>query len=193
MEVTEKNNPFDKDLKTSRLLLRRVRESDSKDMFEYTSNNDITKYLSWYPHSEIAQTEKYIAHLISEYVMKDRFAWAIEFSELNKFIGIVRIFDVSLVNKRGELSYILNPAFQGRGIALEAIKTVIDFCFGEVGLNRIQAKCTPDNLPSERVIQKLGMSYEGTLKEFWLNKGNYTDAKLYALLADNNVTPASEN
>jgi ribosomal-protein-alanine N-acetyltransferase len=193
MEVIENKNPFNKNLKTPRLLLRRVRESDEKDMFEYTSNCDITKFLSWYPHSEITQTKKYIAHLISEYDMKDRFAWAIEISEFNKFIGIVRIFDVSFANKRGELSYILNPAFQGKGIALEAIKVVIEFCFAKVGLNRIQAKCTPDNLPSEKVIQRLGMSYEGTLKEFWINKGNFADARLYALLAANYLKLTSEN
>lgn len=193
MEVFKSENPFDKNLKTARLLLRRIRESDDNDMFEYTSNYEITRFLSWNPHSEITQTKKYIALLISEYDAKDCYSWAIEISELKKFIGIVRIFDISYANKRGELSYILNPAFQGKGMALEAIKAVIEFCFIEVGLNRIQAKCTPDNSPSERVIQRLGMNYEGTLKEFWINKGKAADAKLYSILATGYLLNISEN
>lgn len=182
-EIMLIKNPFDKDLQTMRLIMRQVRESDDNDMFEYTCNPDITRYLSWEPHHEIAQARLYISQLIENYKLTDCYAWAIELKEFNKFIGIVRIFNVSFANKRGEISYILNPAFQGKGLAVEAIKAVIEFCIGHVGLNRIQARCTPDNYPSERVIQKLGMQYEGTLKEYWVNKGIFTDAKLYALTA----------
>ena len=182
-EVILNQNPFARNLTTMRLSLRRVKDTDDKDMFEYTSNPEVARFLSWEPHSVISETQQYIARLIENYNQNNCYAWAIEISELEKFIGIVRIFDVSFANRRGELSYILNPAFQGKGLAAEAIKAVIDFCLIELRLNRIQAKCTPDNYPSERVIQKLGMRYEGTLKEFWINKGILTDAKIYALTA----------
>ena len=193
MELVRNSNPFDVHLRTTRLLLRRVKESDDKDMFEYTSNHEVTRFLSWNPHADIAQAKEYIAHLILEYDMSDRYAWAIEKCDSRKFIGIVRIFDVSYANKRGELSYILNPDFQGKGLAIEAIKAVIEFCFTKIGLNRIQAKCTSDNVQSERVIQRLGMIYEGMLKEFWINKGSPSDAKLFALLAANYANMISEN
>jgi ribosomal-protein-alanine N-acetyltransferase len=178
-------NPFDKVLETPRLLLRRLKESDDQPMFEYTSNPYVTKYLSWYAHTEIIQSQRYIESVIAEYDSPYSYTWAIEIKEFQKFIGIVRIFDVSYGNKRGEISYILNPVFQGKGLIVEAIAAVIDFCFTKIELNRIQAKCTPDNYSSERVMQKLGMKYEGTLKEFWINKGILTDAKIYALTAHN--------
>lgn len=182
-EIVLNKSPFNKDLQTIRLILRQVRESDDKDMFEYTSSPEITKFLSWEPHNDITQARFYISQLIENYKLADCYAWAIEVKDLNKFIGIVRIFDVSFANKRGELSYILNPAFQGKGLAVEAIKAVLEFCIEQVGLNRIQARCTPDNYPSERVMQKLGMRYEGTLRDYWINKGIFTDAKLFALTA----------
>lgn len=182
-ELVLNKNPFSKDLQTSRLMMRQVRESDDKDMFEYTSNPEITRFLSWEPHTEITQARLYISHLIENYQLSTCYAWAIELRDIKKLIGIVRIFDVSFTNKRGELSYILNPAFQGKGFAVEAIRAVIEFCIGQVGLNRIQARCTPANFPSERVIQKLGMRYEGTLRDYWINKGIFTDAKLFALIA----------
>jgi [ribosomal protein S5]-alanine N-acetyltransferase len=183
VEAVINQNRFDKVLITNRLSLRRIKESDAGDMFEYTSNPEVSRFLSWEPHSEIAQTRSYIAKLIEDYSLNNCYAWAIELTEINKFIGIVRIFDVSFANKRGELSYILNPFFQGKGLVVEAIKAVIEFCFTKVELNRIQARCTPDNYSSERVTQKIGMRYEGTLKEFWVNKGVFADAKIFALTA----------
>lgn len=184
IEFATHQNPFDKILKTPRLSLRRVKESDYEDMFAYTSNPDVTRFLSWNPHKEIIQTQHYIQTLITEYNLSTSYAWGIEILEVQKFIGIVRIFDVSYGNKRGELSFILNPNFHRKGLMVEAIMAVIGFCFTEVGLNRIQAKCTPDNFSSEKVLQKLRMSYEGTLREFWINKGVSEDAKIYALTAN---------
>jgi [ribosomal protein S5]-alanine N-acetyltransferase len=183
VKTVNSQNPFNINLRTKRLNLRRVKESDDRDMFEYTSNPDVSRFLSWDPHIQITQTQEYIARLIEDYNLNNCYAWAIELSEIGKFIGIVRIFDVSFANKRGELSYILNPVFQGKGLIVEAIKVVIEFCFIEVDLNRIQARCTPDNYSSERVIQKVGMAYEGTLREFWVNKGVFADAKIFALTA----------
>lgn len=192
VELPNIQNPFDKKLNTTRLELRRIRESDDRDMFEYTSNPSISKFLSWSPHTEIAQTQRYISSLLEEYSSIHSYAWALELKELNKFIGIVRIFDISFGNKRGELSYILNPSFQGKGLITEAIKSVLKFCFKEIGLNRIQAKCTSDNYASEKVIRNVGMSFEGTLKEFWINKGIRTDAKSYALTYSDYISSAEK-
>lgn len=178
-------NILDVKLETKRLIMRKLCKDDVEDMFEYTSNQDVTKYLSWEAHTEISQARHYIESVISEYDSLYSYTWAIELKEIKKFIGIVRIFDVSYSNKRGELSYILNPNFQGKGFIMEAITSVIDLCFNKVELNRIQARCTTDNFSSERVMQKLGMKYEGTLKEYWINKGVPTDAKIYALSEKN--------
>lgn len=184
MELIRNINPFDVELSTARLLLRRVKESDDNDMFEYTSDHGITKFLSWNPHTDITQTKRYIDKVIAQYDQTDCYAWAIELQERRKLIGIVRIFDVSTYNKRGELSFIVNPSFQGQGLALEAISAIFGFCFNKAGLNRIQAKCAPENYSSAKLMQNLGMKYEGTLKQFWIKKETFTDAKIYSIVAE---------
>ena len=93
------------------------------------------------------------------------------------------LFDISEANKRAELSYILNPAFQGMGYMAEAIYAVMDYCFNTAGINRLQARCTPDNAGSESIMKRMGMSYEGKLKQYWLIKGAYADAVIYAITA----------
>ena len=174
-------HPFDKVIITERLIMRRLKETDDGDMFEYTSIAEVSKYLSWEPHTDISQATKYIKSIIDQYSVLNSYTWAIELKEIHKFIGIVRAFDISNNNKRLELSYILNPSYQGKGLAMEAIRAVIDFCFKELGLNRIQARCTPDNDASRKLIQRLGMIYEGTLRGFWVNKGIVTDAAIFGI------------
>lgn len=174
-------NPFDVKLETNRVILRKLSVSDAKDMFEYTSNKACSEHLSWKPHVKIDQTENYIKGVIKGYNNSNEFSWAIEEKVQHKFIGVVRIFDVSFYNKRGELSYILNPAFQGKGLMLESIRCVLDYCFKDVGLNRIQARCTPENTASEKIMKSLGMIFEGRLRDYWINKGVFKDALLYAI------------
>ena len=176
---------FDLRIETERLILRKLRRSDAEDMYEYTSDPEVTKYLSWETHADIQQTEKYIESVIAQYKNDHSYSWAIELKESKKFIGIVRIFDVSMSNKRGELSYIMNPGFQGRGLMSEAIQAIVELCFKELGLNRLQARCTEENISSEKVMQKIGMSYEGILYEYWINKGVPANAMLYAMIRKN--------
>ncbi len=176
---------FDVIIETERLILRRIRRADAEDMYEYTSDPEVSKHLSWDSHTDIQQTIGYIESLLAQYDTEHSYNWAIEIKEYKKFIGIVRLFDISMPNKRGELSYIMNPAFQGRGLITEAIQAIVDLCFHRLGLNRLQARCTQENVASEKVMKKLGMTYEGTLYEYWINKGVPENAKLYAIINKN--------
>jgi len=65
--------------------------------------------------------------------------------------------------EEGEIWYLVDPEFWGRGIATEAVKQLLDFGFGELALHRIWASCLPENPASERVLQKVGMGREGFL------------------------------
>lgn len=175
-------NILDKEIISPRLILTKLTEDDAKDMFEYTSNSEVTEHLSWYTHTEINQALKYIRTIIFEYDNSvNSFTWGVKLKSNKKLIGSIRVFDASFHNKRIELSYILNPVFQGQGYITEALLSVIDMC-KESGFNRIQAKCTVNNIASEKVMQKLGMEYEGILKGFWINKGIIRDAKSYAVV-----------
>ena len=71
-------------------------------------------------------------------------------------------FDYS--NNSAEIGYVINPEFRGRGIAGEAARRVIRFGFDELGLNRIEAKYMDGNVASRKVMEKIGMKYEGTMR-----------------------------
>jgi [ribosomal protein S5]-alanine N-acetyltransferase len=66
---------------------------------------------------------------------------------------------------RAELGYVLSREHWGKGLMPEAVRAVIRFGFGRMELNRIQARCVAENTASARVMEKAGMTYEGTLRE----------------------------
>ncbi|MBN1414284.1 MAG: GNAT family N-acetyltransferase [Bacteroidales bacterium] len=178
-------NIFSTDMESDRLHLRNLSQADVKDMFEYSSNPEVTKYLEWDAHKDIKQTKHFIERSISENKNSDNsFVWGIELKEHAKLIGVLRIYDYSPKNRRAEISYILNPAYSGKGYMSEAILLLFEFCFTKCNLNRIQAKCSVFNTGSEKVMQRTGMLYEGLMKEYTCIHEKFHNELLYAITSD---------
>jgi RimJ/RimL family protein N-acetyltransferase len=89
---------------------------------------------------------------------------------------------VELKHLRGEIGYWLGIPFWGQGYATEAAARVVRYGFDDLGLNRIMAYCFSRNLASARVMQKIGMKYEGTFKKDTFKWGEFLDVDFYALL-----------
>jgi RimJ/RimL family protein N-acetyltransferase len=86
---------------------------------------------------------------------------------------------------QGELGWTLDPAFGGKGYATEAVRALIDLCFGPLGLRRLHADCFFDNEPSWRLMERLGMRRElHSVKESLHWTRGWLDGLSYALLAE---------
>jgi ribosomal-protein-alanine N-acetyltransferase len=83
---------------------------------------------------------------------------------------------------RAELGYAIGRAWWGQGLMTEAVVEAIRYGFEELGLNRIEARCLTYNIGSARVMEKAGMTYEGTIREQVFYKGSFDDLKLYSIL-----------
>ena len=81
-----------------------------------------------------------------------------------------------------ELGWVLGRAWWGRGIMPEAARRVLDLLFDEAGFERVTAKHDTENPKSGRVMQKIGMTYEGTLRRSHLNNRGIVDVAVYSLL-----------
>ncbi len=87
--------------------------------------------------------------------------------------------------QQAEIGWALDPAYQGRGLALEAVTALVGLCFGELGLRRVFATCFADNTGSWRLMEKLGMRREAhTVKDALHRDRGWVDGFTYALLAD---------
>lgn len=160
-------------LHTERLSLRALHPIDAEDMFDYASREDVTRYLLWSAHKSEAHTRDYIRYIQSRYQLGDFYDWAIIDHESRRMIGTCGFARIDTENDSAEIGYVLNPDFQGRGYATEASARVIEFGFSTLGLNRIAARFMQGNNASLRVMEKLGMTFEGYHRDAIYAKGEY--------------------
>ena len=86
---------------------------------------------------------------------------------------------------QAELGWALDPAYSGQGYASEAVRGVIDTCFGTMGLRRVHAGCFTANEPSWRLMERLGMRREeASIRTALHRSGEWMDGLNYGLLAE---------
>jgi ribosomal-protein-alanine N-acetyltransferase len=86
--------------------------------------------------------------------------------------------------RSGYLGYWIDRSVAGKGMASLAVALVCDHAFGQVGLHRLQADIRPENLPSQKLVERLGFRQEGLLRRYLDIDGDWRDHLSYALLAE---------
>lgn len=171
------------ELATERLLLRRMRVTDDEDMYRYASRGDVTKYLLWSPHPDRAYTREYLEYLNTRYAAGAFYDWAITLRESGRMIGTCGFASIDAPNDCAEIGYVLNPDYRGQGIAAEAVRAVLAFGFECLLLHRVEARFIEGNDASLRVMQKVGMTFEGYRRESMMIKGSYRNIGYCSILS----------
>lgn len=171
-----------KPIETERLLLRRFKESDSRDIFNnWASDPEVTKHLSWKTHKNIRVTKKVLNNWLTLYKNPDFYHWAITLKGTDSPIGNINIHAAHNI-RCGEIGYCLSRKYWNKGIMTEALKAVIDFGFNKIGFERIQAYYKIENEASGRVMEKAGMVREGILRKYGEgNDGSLYDCVMYSI------------
>ena len=173
-------------LLTERLILRRIQKSDESDMYEYASQREVVKYLTWEAHSSPRET-KYRLNLMDREYKKGRFYdWAVVLRDgggEGKMIGTCGFTSFDFRNRSCEVGYVINPAFSGHGYAPEALCRVLRFAFCELEMHRAEARYVIDNVRSRRVMEKCGMRFEGVRRDGAIIHGRYADVGVCSILA----------
>ena len=171
-------------LTTMRLTLRRMKPSDYRDMFDYARREAVTKYLLWEPHTDPQRTYDYLAYLQTLYRKGEFYDWAVVTNDEKKMIGTCGFTSLDFNHNAAEIGYVLNPDYWGNGIATEAVRRVLDFAFRELNVRRVEAKYIIGNDASRRVMEKCGMTYEGTRRASMFIKGSYRDIGYCSILSE---------
>jgi RimJ/RimL family protein N-acetyltransferase len=170
-------------IETDRLLLRDFVEEDWRAVHEYGSDPEVVRYLPWGPNTE-EDSRDFIGRAIAiqNEDPRRRFEIGIVLKEEGRLIGGCGIRENNATLREGNIGYVLNRIYWGRGIATEAARAIVRFGFETLNLHRIFATCFPENKASERVLQKCGMSLEGRLRENLMMRGEWRDSLLYAII-----------
>ncbi len=181
-------------IETHRLLLRPFEIEDAEDAYSnWTSDPEVTRFLTWPTHPSLDVTRHVISGWVSRYDQGDYFNWAIEWRETGHVIGSIAVVQLTEATEAADIGYCLSRSFWGCGIMPEALRAVMDYLFDTVGLNRITAYHDVNNPKSGRVMEKAGMQREGVMRGQGKNNRGIHDTVHYALLkGDRTPPPARE-
>ena len=172
-------------IETARLVIRRVYSTDIT-LFGATSDPEVVKYEPWGPHTDVTQFMEYINQVFDKYENGDITEWTIELEETGDPIGMINVHNISPTHKHGELGFWIAKDYWGNGYATEACKAIIYHTFAELGFQRIHSITASENLACKRVLEKIGMKFEGTLRQYmYLNctkRKELSDVNIYSVL-----------
>ena len=171
-------------LDTERLVLRPFTNDDVESSYRnWTSDEKVVKYLRWQVHESIDVTEKVLDCWISDYAYPNKYQWAIVLKDTNEVIGTISTVGMNENIDMVHIGYCIGSRWWNCGYVSEALNEIIRYFFEEVGVKRIEAYHDPFNGASGSVMQKCGMTYEGTLRQADWNSMGIIDACVYSVLA----------
>ena len=173
-----------KTIETERLILRRFEYSDIDSMLRNWIADEQTQWdygEPFYPSAADVRNLFDTKYIVS-YSREDYYRWAVIEKASDECIGQIAYFKVDSDNRQSEIEYVIGPAFQGKGYATEMTKAVIRFGFEEINFHRIEIDCRTANAASRRVIEKCGLTYEGTFRDFFWRKDHYEGRMVYSVL-----------
>lgn len=179
------NNIGTKIIETERLILRKFEYDDAESVFKnWASDEEVQSLYSEPVYKTIEEVNDLLGKYIDNYKNQNYYRWAIISKEANECIGQIAYFMVNEANNFAEIEYCIGCKYQGHGYATEATKAVIDFGFKDMNLNKVQICHKAMNEKSKRVIEKCGLKYEGTLREFFFieSENKYVDRLYYSIL-----------
>jgi ribosomal-protein-alanine N-acetyltransferase len=169
-------------LETDRLILRKMILDDAEAIFAYASDPEVSRYTLWDTHRTIEDSRAFLRLVLDKYESGGEPDWGILYKGDHRFVGTCGFASWEAGHARAELGYVIHREYWGQGLVPEAVRAMISFGFERMGLNRIEARCIAENAASVRVMEKAGMTYEGTLRQREFIKGAYRDMKLYSIL-----------
>ena len=170
------------EIETERLLLRRMEMRDARDLFEYSRDEEVARYVLWEAQKNVSESRAYIKFMLRKYRAGDPASWCIVRKDEGRVVGTIGYMWFQPENNAAEVGYSLARDCWNQGYMTEALRAVLRYSFEEMAINRIEAQHEVGNPASGAVMRKCGMRHEGTLRSRLYNKGRYVVVELFAIL-----------
>ena len=162
------------------LLLRPPRMTDAEDLFALV-DSDRDYLRRWLPWVDGIRSAKDYRPWIEGGAAEQEYRLLIVYK--GAVAGAIGIRGLGSPNNVGEIGYWLAEDMQGRGIVTRTCRALLDYAFDELEINRMQIRVATGNTKSLAVPERLGLQFEGVLRQAELVNGEYYDIALYSMLA----------
>jgi RimJ/RimL family protein N-acetyltransferase len=173
-------------VETARLVLRPFSEGDLEALFAFHSLPEVARFLYWEARDR-EQVRAVLEAKLGQTALEDEgqvLALAVVWREVGTVVGEVSLQWLSRVHRQGEVGFVFHPGYQGRGLATEAAGAMLRLGFEGLGLHRVIGRCDARNLPSARLMERLGMRQEAHFVHSEWFKGRWGDELVYAMLEE---------
>ena len=165
-------------IETERLVMRPLTRADASALFPTFADPDQMRYWSRGPFESVDELADWLCD-----PDWDGRSWAVLAKGEDAAIG--RLAVIPRGPEQSEIAYAIARDRQRQGIAAEALRGLLGYLFSVEGHRRIQADTDPDNVPSNRLVERLGFTMERRLKGSWRTHIGVRDSFIWVLEADN--------
>jgi ribosomal-protein-alanine N-acetyltransferase len=172
------------DLQTKRLSIKELTLGDLNEIHRLHSLPEVDEFNTLGIPTTVKTTEMLLANWIGQQkdIPRNSYVFRVQLIETNQFIGLIALNLGKLDYKIADVWYKMLPAYWRQGYTTEALLRVIKFGFVELGLHRIEAGCAVENIASIKVLEKAGMTREGSKRNILPIRGKWVDSHFYSIL-----------
>ena len=173
--------PFPR-LRTTDLVLRKIRIGDVEDLYEYCKRPESCRYSNWTVHTSPKDTRDYVYWMQGRYIKKQGYTFAVEYA--GRVIGTASFMEFDEHYGTVEIGYGINSDYWHKGFGTQIVSALLHYAFKKMNMQRVWAKVMPENERSAGLLKKCGFTYEGRARKSEYIKGKYIDIDTYAILKD---------
>jgi ribosomal-protein-alanine N-acetyltransferase len=174
-----------KTIETERLILRKFKVIDADMMYKnWASDDNVTKFLTWPTHNSVEISKYVLMDWEEKAKSNDNYQWCIVLKQTGEAIGSIGVVQLMETIDTAEIGYCIGSEFWNKGITTEALRSVINFLFNQVEVNRIEAGHDVNNPASGKVMQKCGLRFEGIQRKRGRNNVGICDMAVYGMLKE---------
>ena len=164
--------------------LRLLQERHAEGLFALVERNR-ARFRQWIPwtdeHTTLQHSKDRIAHDLEMFAENGAFLAGIWVR--GRLDGAVGFHSIDWTNKSTDIHYWVDADCQGKGLVTRSCRAMLEYAFGELGLNRMEIHCDPLNLRSRAVAERLGFTQEGIMRERTWRNDRFADEVIYSILA----------
>jgi ribosomal-protein-serine acetyltransferase len=167
------------------LSLKLIESKDAQEIFELTDQNReyLREWLPWVDiTNKVEDTQNFIKMSLNGFANRKSLDVVILYK--GKAVGIVGYNEINHVNNIAYIGYWIAGDYQGKGIMTRATKSIVDYAFNNLGLNRVEIRAAVENVKSRAVPERLGFTNEGVIRSASFVNDKYYDMVVYGMLAD---------
>ena len=171
-------------ISSNRVTLKIIEASDAREFSELVrQSSSLFKWIDWCtPDYSETEAEKFILATRLNWVKADAFGFGVFDNISGNILGMVAINELYHTFNMASLGYWIGDKYQNKGIATEALQALINFCFEQLKLTRLEIVCDPDNLPSQRLIERCGAEKEAIARNRFVFNGKPKDGVVFSII-----------